>query len=100
MVLERLIEGAGAIYWNRRYGADGLMIDTEIKSRVREKGIEARSFAGFLMHEPGKLLTKQKKHYSVFTPFWKRSKRVSIPSIRWRRQSRLWLLSLFRPAKL
>ena len=63
--------GARSVFWNRRYDADGIACDTEIKSQLRQSGIEAKSFAGFLMHEPAKLLTKQGKPYSVFTPFWK-----------------------------
>jgi deoxyribodipyrimidine photo-lyase len=72
-VLERLVEktSAQSVFWNRRYDAGGIACDKDIKWRLRAKGISAKSFAGFLMHEPTRLLTKQGKHYSVFTPFWK-----------------------------
>jgi len=63
--------GAGAVFWNRRYDGPGRDIDSEIKARLRHKGIRAESCPGFLLHEPTRLKTKQGKHFSVYTPFWK-----------------------------
>jgi len=56
-VIEALIEktGAKAVFWNRLYDADSIERDSQIKSRLRDRGIDARSFAGFLMHEPSRL---------------------------------------------
>ncbi|MDB5524475.1 MAG: Deoxyribodipyrimidine photo-lyase [Rhizobium sp.] len=72
-VIEHLIETASAksVFWNRRYDQAGIRMDTEIKSLLGDRGIHVRSFAGFLMHEPSKLVTKQGKPFQVFTPFWK-----------------------------
>jgi deoxyribodipyrimidine photo-lyase len=72
-ILTRLIAetGAGSVLWNRRYDPKGVELDTEIKSRLVAAGIEARSFAGFLLHEPTRLRTKQGKPFRVFTPFWR-----------------------------
>jgi len=72
-VLEWLAEkiGAEAVFWNRRYDEPGREVDSEIKARLRDKGICAESCAGFLLHEPTRLKTKQGKHFSVYTPFWK-----------------------------
>lgn len=72
-LVEWLVEktGAGAVFWNRRYDGPGREIDSEIKARLREKGIRAESSPGFLLHDPTVLKTKQGKHYAVYTPFWK-----------------------------
>jgi deoxyribodipyrimidine photo-lyase len=72
-IIESLIEetGVNAVFWNRRYDPEGISTDIAIKSLLGERGVEAKSFPGFLLHEPSKLSTKQGRYYSVFTPFWK-----------------------------
>ena len=44
--------GASAIYWNRRYGAAEIAVDSAIKARLAGRGIKAHSFNGRLLHEP------------------------------------------------
>ena len=63
--------GAGAVFWNRRYGAAERDVDTAIKAGLQAKGVEARSFAGSLLFEPWTIRTGQGNPYSVFTPFWR-----------------------------
>jgi deoxyribodipyrimidine photo-lyase len=72
-VLDRLISEmeAGAVYWNRRYDPDAIASDSSLKASLQGKGIDARSFAGFLLHEPTRVLTGQGKPYRVYTPFWR-----------------------------
>ncbi|SMC64384.1 deoxyribodipyrimidine photo-lyase [Rhizobium sp. RU36D] len=72
-VLEDLIAetGAGAVYWNRRYDPPGMAIDQEIKRDLAAKGLEVKSFAGQILHEPSKLKTGAGGHFRVYTPFWK-----------------------------
>ncbi|WP_227269567.1 cryptochrome/photolyase family protein [Roseobacter weihaiensis] len=72
-VLKRLIEetGAGAVYWSRLYDPGAVHRDTRIKSALKERGIEARSFGGHLMFEPWTVETKTGGFYKVYTPFWK-----------------------------
>lgn len=72
-VIEAMIAeaGIGAVFWNRRYDPAGIAIDTALKAALRERGIEAKSFAGQILHEPAKLLTAQKTGFKVFTPFWR-----------------------------
>lgn len=72
-IVDELISetGAEAVYWNRRYHKQGRELDADIKSDLKERGIEAKSFGASLMHEPSKLQTKSGGFYKVYTPFWK-----------------------------
>ncbi|SDK60823.1 deoxyribodipyrimidine photo-lyase type I [Cryobacterium psychrotolerans] len=63
--------GAGAVFWNRRYGAAEREIDARLKAALSSGGIETRSFAGSLLFEPWTIRTGQDRPYSVFTPFWR-----------------------------
>ncbi|OYX56437.1 MAG: deoxyribodipyrimidine photolyase [Micrococcales bacterium 32-70-13] len=62
--------GAGAVYWNRRYGAlrD---VDAQLKSRLRAEGLVVESFGGGLLHEPWTITSGSGDPYRVFTPFWR-----------------------------
>ncbi len=61
---------AGAVYWNRRYGA-ARDIDARLKSRLRDSGIDAQSFHANLLFEPWTVSTAEGNPYKVFTPFWR-----------------------------
>lgn len=63
--------GAGAVFWNRRYGGPERAVDADIKSGLRADGIVVASFAGSLLHEPWTVTTGSGTHYSVFSPFWR-----------------------------
>jgi deoxyribodipyrimidine photo-lyase len=63
--------GAGAVYWNRRYGAAERAVDARLKTGLCADGIEVASFAATLLHEPWTITTGQGTPYSVFTPFWR-----------------------------
>ena len=62
--------GAGAVFWNRRYGGVARAIDTELKTTLRADGLEVASFAASLLFEPWTIRTGAGTAYSVFTPFW------------------------------
>ncbi|MEO8377738.1 MAG: deoxyribodipyrimidine photo-lyase [Candidatus Sumerlaeota bacterium] len=70
--LNSLIEetGAEAIFWNRLYDPTTIPRDSKMKAALQQKGIEVRSFAGALLHEPHAILNKSKKPFLVFTPYW------------------------------
>lgn len=72
-VLQSLCQeiGADRVLWNRRYEPAVRQRDGEIKQRLQEAGIEARSFNGSLLFEPWTIQTKQEGPYRVFTPFWR-----------------------------
>ncbi len=62
--------GAGAVYWNRRYGASR-DIDVELKASLAATGLEVHSFTANLLHDPWAHLTQSGSPFKVFTPFWK-----------------------------
>ncbi|GAB2518395.1 cryptochrome/photolyase family protein [Paramicrobacterium agarici] len=62
---------AGAVFWNRRYGAAERRIDADIKKHLQADGVVCASFSASLLHDPWKLLTRAGTPYSVFTPFWR-----------------------------
>src|SRR5262245_48208476 len=41
---------AEAVFWNRRYDGPGRELDSEIKARLKDKGIRAESSPGLLLH--------------------------------------------------
>lgn len=71
--------GAGAVFWNRRYGGPERAVDAGIKSALREGGVTVASFAGSLLHEPWTVTTGSGTHYSVFTPFWRACRALPAP---------------------
>ncbi|MBO9626942.1 MAG: deoxyribodipyrimidine photo-lyase [Microbacterium sp.] len=72
--------GAGAVFWNRRYGGAAREVDTAVKSELREGGVEVTSFAASLLREPWTVTTGAGTHFSVFTPFWRAC--LALPSPR------------------
>lgn len=63
--------GATAVFWNRRYEPAIIARDKEIKSTLRDSGVEAESHNAALLHEPWTIQNKSGKPFQVFTPFWK-----------------------------
>lgn len=61
---------AGAIAWNRRYGASRA-IDQELKTTLRSQGLDAQSFHANVLFEPWTITTKDDRPFQVFTPFWR-----------------------------
>lgn len=72
-VLQKLIAetGAGAVYWSRLYDPQAVARDTAVKSALKAREIDARSFGGHLMFEPWTAETKTGGFYKVYTPFWR-----------------------------
>jgi deoxyribodipyrimidine photo-lyase len=61
---------AEAVYWNRRYTA-AKDEDAALKTMLRDRAIEVRSFNGSLLFEPWELQTGAGTPFQVFTPFWR-----------------------------
>ncbi|BDZ54214.1 cryptochrome/photolyase family protein [Agromyces marinus] len=72
-VIRSLVDeaGAGAVLWNRRYGAAERAVDTALKAALTESGVEVGSFGASLLFEPWTIRTGAGTPYSVFTPFWR-----------------------------
>lgn len=71
--------GAGAVFWNRRYGGPERAVDSGLKEHLRAGGIEAASFAASLLFEPWTVRTGAGTPYGVFTPFWKACQQLPPP---------------------
>jgi deoxyribodipyrimidine photo-lyase len=80
-VLRQLIResSAGAVYWNRLYEPDAIARDTQVKSALREQGVEVHSHNAALWSEPWQIATQQGDPYKVFTPYW-RNLRAHLPA--------------------
>lgn len=72
-VIPRLVDETGAtrVLWNRRYGAAERAVDADLKTRLRDAGVEARSFNASLLFEPWEITNGSGHPYKVFTPFWR-----------------------------
>jgi deoxyribodipyrimidine photo-lyase len=62
--------GAGAVFWNRRYGTTR-ELDATLKDDLRSQGLMAESFAGNLLFEPWTIKNGEGNPFRVFTPFWR-----------------------------
>lgn len=71
-VLQALVAetGAAGVWWSRLYDPAAVARDTGVKAALKAAGIEARSFAGHLLHEPWEVQTGQGGPYRVYTPYW------------------------------
>lgn len=72
-VLNALIDEtqAKSVYWSRAYVPNEQARDAQIKSDLRDRGMNARSFGGFLLFEPWDVATKTGGFFKVYTPFWR-----------------------------
>nr|WP_255726621.1 deoxyribodipyrimidine photo-lyase [Microvirga sp. ACRRW] len=61
--------GASAIFWNRRYAAAEIALDSTIKKRLTDRGLSVQSFNGRLLNEPWQVLNQAGKPFQVFTPY-------------------------------
>lgn len=70
--------GAGSVTWSRSYAAAEIARDTALKATLTANGIEARSFPGFLLHEPWQVTTEAGNPFKVYTPFWNAASRREV----------------------
>ncbi len=72
-VLQDLVTetGSDGVWWSRLYDPDAVARDTGVKAALKDAGIEARGFAGHVMHEPWEVATGTGGFYRVFTPYWR-----------------------------
>jgi deoxyribodipyrimidine photo-lyase len=74
--------GAGGVWWSRLYDPTSVARDTGVKAGLKAAGVEAKSFAGHLLHEPWTVETGAGGFYRVFTPYWRsiRGRDVAAPT--------------------
>lgn len=70
--------GAGGVWWSRLYDPASVARDTAVKAALKADGVEARSFAGHLLHEPWEVETGSGGFYRVFTPYWKATRGMGV----------------------
>jgi deoxyribodipyrimidine photo-lyase len=72
-ILPELVDetGAGAVFWNRRYGRAARDLDTQVKAGLHDDGVDAHSFQGSLLFEPWTIQTGSGTPFKVFTPFYR-----------------------------
>ncbi len=80
-VLEQLISetGATAVHWSRLYDPDAIARDTLIKGALKQRGVEAESFAGHVLFEPWTVETKTGGFYRVYSPMWRAVRDRTVP---------------------
>lgn len=64
--------GADGVYWNRCYEPFAIARDKDIKSTLKDRGLDVRSFNGSLLWEPHEALKEDGTPYKVFTPYYKK----------------------------
>jgi deoxyribodipyrimidine photo-lyase len=74
--------GARGVWWGRHYDPAAVARDTAVKAALKAQGIEARSLAGHLLHEPWSVETGTGGFYKVYTPYWRavRGRDVASPA--------------------
>lgn len=79
-IVPALVEelNAAAVYWNRRYGAAEIAVDTALKSALAGRGVAVESFGGSLLHEPWTVRTQAGDPFRVFTPFYRSAGRQAV----------------------
>ena len=69
---------SSGVWWSRLYDPASVTRDTAVKAALKADGVEARSFAGHLLHEPWEVATGQGGFYRVFTPYWKATRGMGV----------------------
>ena len=70
---------AADVFWNRRYDEAGKAVDTRLKAALKERGVEAESVNGGLLHEPWTVKNKSGAPFRVFTAFWRAARQFGDP---------------------
>jgi deoxyribodipyrimidine photo-lyase len=61
-----------AVYWNRCYEPWRIARDAKIKSTLKEKGINVKTYNASLLWEPWEIKKDDGTPYKVFTPFYRK----------------------------
>jgi len=83
-IIDEILEqtGADTVFWNRRYEADGIERDSQIKASLKERGLSVKTFNGSLLTEPWEIAPKSGgDYYKVFTPYWRAAAQIAGPRV-------------------
>lgn len=61
--------GASANFWNRRYGAVEIALDSALRKRLTDCRLKVQSFPGRLLNEPWQEMNQAGKPFQIFTPY-------------------------------
>jgi deoxyribodipyrimidine photo-lyase len=59
------------VTWNRRYEANAVALDRNLKHELTEAGVTVRTFNAGLLNEPWQVETGSGTPFKVFTPYWR-----------------------------
>jgi len=65
--------GATLVTWNRCYEPWRIARDSQLKTNLRQSGVNVQSSNGSLLFEPGSLVKSDGTPYKVFTPFYRQA---------------------------
>ena len=71
---------AKVVYSNKRYEPSSIKKDQEVASKLKDIGLEYKTFNGNLIIDPEVVLNKSNLPFKVFSPFWKKCLSVAEPS--------------------
>lgn len=63
--------GADAVFCSRGYEPWASALEREVRDELASKAVNLKRFAGQLLHDPDRLLTKAETPFKVYTPFWR-----------------------------
>jgi deoxyribodipyrimidine photo-lyase len=72
--------GASAVFWSRRYEPAIVKRDSELKTRLRARGVKAESLNGSLLFEPWTVSNSSGQPFRVFTAFWRACLTKDLPA--------------------
>ena len=72
--------GADRVVWQTRYAPALRARDADVREGLERAGLEARQFAGRILHDPAQIQTGSGTPYKVYTPFWNKFEaQVDVP---------------------
>jgi len=82
-LIPRVAAAAGIelITWNRRYEAEAIALDRELKEELSRSGISVRSLNSHLLNEPWQVTTTTGQPMKVFTPYWRAARQKGEPAV-------------------
>ncbi|WP_228142362.1 deoxyribodipyrimidine photo-lyase [Acetobacter ascendens] len=67
------------VFWNRRYDAPGIAVDTDVHASLKQLGVTVHSCTGRLLFEPWAICTQAGQPYRVFTAWWRAARDLPEP---------------------